>query len=99
MSILEHINQLRSRLVKSAVALVVTTTVAFPPDLRPGPRLRDPLLLRPAGTPADRTATGDATCGLAALSPLEPLSIRIRLLHLGVAWPVVIMSPEWAAPL
>jgi sec-independent protein translocase protein TatC len=79
MSILEHIAELRSRLVKSCLALVVTTTVAFA-------FLYDPViqfLLRSyCQLPAHlriATAAGDANCGLAALSPLEPLSIRIRV--------------------
>jgi sec-independent protein translocase protein TatC len=79
MSILEHIGELRSRLVKSCVALVVATTVAFAV-------LYDPViqfLLRSyCELPARlriATAAGEANCGLAALSPLEPLSIRIRV--------------------
>jgi len=79
MSILEHIGELRSRLVKSCAALVVATTVAFA-------FLYDPViqfLLRSyCALPANLrvpTAAGDANCGLAALSPLEPLSIRIRV--------------------
>jgi Sec-independent protein secretion pathway component TatC len=79
MSILEHIGELRSRLVKCAVASVVTTAVAFTPGLRPVLSFVTrsycdlPAHLRTA------TAAGDATCGLAALSPLKPLSIRIRV--------------------
>ena len=79
MSILEHIGELRSRLVKSCAALVVATAVAFAV-------LYDPViqfLLRSyCALPAEMrvpTAAGDANCGLAALSPLEPLSIRIRV--------------------
>jgi sec-independent protein translocase protein TatC len=92
MSILEHIAELRGRLVKSCVALVVTTTVAFA-------FLYDPViqfLLRSyCELPAHlriATAAGDANCGLAALSPLEPLSIRIRIsltVGLLLAMPIV----------
>ena len=79
MSILEHIGELRSRLVKSCAALVVATIVAFW-------LLYDPVLsflLRSYCQLPERyrfaTATGEAGCGLAALSPLEPFSIRIRV--------------------
>lgn len=79
MSILEHIGELRSRLIKSCAALVVTTLVAFSV-------LYDPVLefvLRSyCSLPASvRIGTVDpgGGCRLAALSPLEPLSIRIRL--------------------
>jgi sec-independent protein translocase protein TatC len=79
MSILEHIAELRSRLVKSCVALVVTTTLAFSVLYDPVIRF---LLRSYCQLPARlriATAAGDANCGLAALSPLEPLSIRIRV--------------------
>jgi sec-independent protein translocase protein TatC len=79
MSILEHIGELRSRLVKSCAALVVTTAVAFAVLYDPVIRF---LLRSYCALPADMrvpTAAGDANCGLAALSPLEPLSIRIRV--------------------
>ena len=79
MSILEHIGELRSRLVKSCAALVVATTVAFAFLYDPVIRF---LLRSYCELPARlriATAAGDANCGLAALSPLEPLSIRIRV--------------------
>jgi sec-independent protein translocase protein TatC len=79
MSILEHIGELRSRLIKSCFALAVTTAVAF--SLLYDPVIR--FLLRSyCELPARyrfATATGEAGCGLAALSPLEPFSIRIRV--------------------
>jgi sec-independent protein translocase protein TatC len=80
MSVLEHIAELRSRLVKSCVALAVTTSVAFTP------LVYDPVLSFVTRSYCDlparlriATAAGEANCGLAALSPLEPLSIRIRV--------------------
>jgi sec-independent protein translocase protein TatC len=79
MSILEHISELRGRLVKSFVALIVATAVAFAV-------LYDPVIEFLLRSYCDlperlRLVPGSATagCGLAALSPLEPLSIRIRV--------------------
>jgi sec-independent protein translocase protein TatC len=77
MTILEHLAELRSRLVKSCVALTVATLAAFA-------FLYDPVirfLLRsycelPAGYRIGNAAGG---CRLAALSPLEPLGIRLRV--------------------
>src|ERR1044072_3783466 len=85
MSILDHIGELRSRLVKSCVALVVTTTVAFA-------FLYNPVLafvLRSyCNLPASvriGTSAADSGCRLAAPSPLEPPAIRSRLsLPVGV---------------
>ena len=79
MSILEHIGELRSRLVKSCVALVVTTTVAFAFLYNP---VLDFVLRSYCALPTSvriGTSTADSGCRLAALSPLEPLSIRVRL--------------------
>jgi len=80
MSILEHIAELRSRLVKSCIALAVTTTVAFTAPVYD--RVLEFVTRSYCDLPARlriATAAGDAGCGLAALSPLEPLSIRIRV--------------------
>ena len=79
MSILDHIGELRSRLVKSCAALVITTLVAFAFLYEP---VLDFVLRSYCQLPADvriGTAAGDSGCRLAALSPLEPLSIRLRL--------------------
>ena len=79
MSILEHIGELRSRLLKSCVALVVATTVAFAFLYEPVIQF---LLRSYCALPASvriGTVAEDGGCRLAALSPLEPLSIRIRL--------------------
>jgi sec-independent protein translocase protein TatC len=79
MSILEHVGELRNRLAKSCAALVVTTVVAFSV-------LYDPVLefvLRSYCSLPESVRIGTqgagGGCRLAALSPLEPLSIRIRL--------------------
>ena len=79
MSILEHVGELRNRLAKSCAALVVTTVVAFSV-------LYDPVLefvLRsycalPGHRPHRQPGRG-RWLPPAALSPLEPLSIRIRV--------------------
>jgi sec-independent protein translocase protein TatC len=79
MSILEHIGELRNRLAKSCLALVVTTLVAFTVLYDP---VLDFVLRSYCSLPASvriGTIADDGGCRLAALSPLEPLSIRIRL--------------------
>jgi sec-independent protein translocase protein TatC len=77
MSILEHIAELRGRLVKSCVALTVTTLGAFAFLYEPVIHfmLRSYCQL-PAST---RIGTQAGGCRLAALSPLEPLGIRLRV--------------------
>jgi sec-independent protein translocase protein TatC len=78
MSILEHIGELRNRLAKSCAALVITTVVAFAVLYEP---VLDFVLRSYCQLPANVRigTTGDSSCRLAALSPLEPLSIRLRL--------------------
>jgi sec-independent protein translocase protein TatC len=79
MSILEHIGELRSRLVRSCAALAVTTIVAFAVLYEPVIQF---LLRSYCALPASvriGTVAEDGGCRLAALSPLEPLSIRIRV--------------------
>jgi sec-independent protein translocase protein TatC len=79
MSILEHVGELRSRLLKSCVALVVATLVAFALLYEP---VIDFLLRSYCAIPPEArigSVAEDGGCRLAALSPLEPLSIRIRV--------------------
>jgi sec-independent protein translocase protein TatC len=79
MSILEHIGELRNRLAKSCAALVITTLVAFAFLYEP---VLDFVLRSYCQLPASvriGTSAEDGGCRLAALSPLEPLSIRLRL--------------------
>jgi sec-independent protein translocase protein TatC len=79
MSILEHIGELRTRLAKSCAARVVTTVVAFAVLYDP---VLDFVLRSYCSLPASvriGTSASDGGCRLAALSPLEPLSIRIRV--------------------
>src|SRR4029450_7308313 len=93
MSILDHIGELRSRLVKSCVALVVTTTVAFAFLYNP---VLDFVLRSYCAPPASvriGTSAADSGCRLAALSPLEPLSIRVRLsLTVGVLLAMAVIA-------
>src|SRR6266540_1715700 len=77
MSILEHIAELRDRLLRCVLALVVTTTVAFAV-------LYEPVLSFVTKSyctiPAKyRLATAGGGCRLLALGPLDPLGIRIRV--------------------
>jgi sec-independent protein translocase protein TatC len=79
MSILEHIGELRNRLGKSCAALVVATLAAFFFLYEP---VLDFVLRSYCDLPASvriGTSASDGGCRLAALSPLEPLSIRLRL--------------------
>jgi sec-independent protein translocase protein TatC len=91
MTILEHVAELRDRLVKSSVALIVTTLISafllYDQTFRfitrsyceIDPRYRI-------------TSAAGQSCGLLAQSPLEGLSIRIRLslvLGLLIAMPVI----------
>jgi sec-independent protein translocase protein TatC len=92
MSILEHIGELRNRLAKSCAALVVTTLVAFFFLYEP---VLDFVLRSYCDLPPSvriGTSASDGGCRLAALSPLEPLSIRLRLsltIGLLLAMPIV----------
>ena len=91
MTILEHVAELRDRLVKSSVALIVATLISafllYDQTFRfitrsyceIDPRYRI-------------TSAAGQSCGLLAQSPLEGLSIRIRLslvLGLLIAMPVI----------
>src|SRR4030095_4619867 len=91
MTILEHVAELRDRLVKSSVALIVGTLISafllYDQKFRSIPR---------SYCEIDRlyriTSAAGQSCGLLAQSPLEGLSIRIRLslvLGLLIAMPVV----------
>src|SRR5919202_159381 len=92
MSILEHLIELRSRLVKSSLAFLVATIVSG--VWLYGPAL-DQLLSAYCQVPATYRRLpggGPDTCTLLATTPLEGFSIRIRLalvLGLILAMPVV----------
>lgn len=90
MSILEHIAELRDRLVRACLALAITTVISFT-------WLYTPLLsfvTRSYCTIPSKyrisTASGD--CRLLALSPLDPFAIRIRValtVGLVLAMPII----------
>jgi sec-independent protein translocase protein TatC len=92
MPILEHLAELRSRLVKSMLALVAATLVAW--WLLYDQALAVVTRLYCEGVPASARGAFQAgeTCQLAVLSPVDPLNIRIRVsltLGLIVALPVI----------
>jgi len=77
MSLLEHIAELRDRLVRCCVALAVTTTVAFA-------WLYEPLLHFVTRSYCDiparyRITSAQGGCRLAALGPLDPIALRTRV--------------------
>ena len=77
MSILEHIAELRDRLVLSCLALAVTTIVAFAVLYQP---LLHFVTRSYCSIPAKyRISTAAGDCRLLATSPLDPFSIRIRV--------------------
>lgn len=90
MPILDHLNELRARIVKSLIALAVGAAVGW---YLYGPALDFVTASYCRIDPAFRAASqlgGD--CRLAALSPIDPLAIRLRVslvLGLIVALPVI----------
>ena len=90
MSILEHIAELRDRLIRACLALVITTILAFT-------WLYSPLLSFITKSYCSipgryRISTASGECRLLALSPLDPFAIRIRValtVGLVLAMPVI----------
>jgi sec-independent protein translocase protein TatC len=86
MTLLEHLRELRDRLIRAAIALVLGTIVGyaiFPQVLE--------LLIAPYCQTVDALRP-DGTCTLIALRPLEPFSVRIRtsiVIGLFVGGPVI----------
>jgi sec-independent protein translocase protein TatC len=92
MPILEHLAELRSRLVKSILALIAASTLAW--FVLYDPALTYATRLYCEGVPiAQRGALqSGGDCQLAILSPIDPLNIRIRVslvLGLIVALPII----------
>jgi len=92
MPILEHLAELRSRLVKSMLALLVGTTVAW--FVLYDPALDIVTRLYCEGVPASNRGAFQVNgeCKLAILSPIDPLNIRIRaslVLGLVIALPII----------
>ncbi len=77
MTVVEHLTELRERLLRCVLALVVTSTVAFAVLYEPVLRF----VTRSYCTiPASyRVATAGGGCKLLALGPLDPIGIRIRV--------------------
>lgn len=85
MSLVEHLGELRTRLLRAVLALAVGTAVGYAvfPYLLDG-------LIAPYCTVL--ATSGDETCTLIALRPLEPFSVRIRtslVIGLFVGGPVI----------
>jgi sec-independent protein translocase protein TatC len=77
MSILEHIAELRDRLLRCVLALAITTTVSFVVLYQP---VLSFVTRSYCSIPAKfRVATAGGGCRLLALGPLDPLGIRIRV--------------------
>lgn len=85
MTLVEHLRELRSRLLKAVLALAVGTAVGYAIF----PEILD-LLIEPYCAIPNEVREGD--CSLIALRPLEPFSVRIRtslMIGLFVAGPVI----------
>src|SRR3954453_12294394 len=85
MTIIEHLVELRSRLIKSAIAVALCAVVAwflYPSILS--------FLLRPYKQIASRSLTGGE---LLATGPLEPFAVRIKITMyaaIGFAMPILL---------
>jgi sec-independent protein translocase protein TatC len=92
MPILEHLAELRSRLVKSMLALVAATTVAWFVLYEPAVRVVTRLYCEGVPESARGAFQAGGECKLAILSPIDPLNIRIRaslVLGLVIALPII----------
>ncbi|MEX3550807.1 twin-arginine translocase subunit TatC [Corynebacterium sp. LK2537] len=97
MTLIEHLQELRRRIVYSLLALVVGTIIGFlwyqnaPFGWSTlGEILREPYCSLPADKRAD--FTNDGTCRLLATTPFEMLMLRIKV---GALAGAVISSPVW----
>jgi len=93
MTILQHLAELRDRLIKGCAALMVTSLVSFfwlyNPTLK---LLTTSYCDLPAKYRYANAAGGAASCQLLATSPLDPFGIRLRVsavLGLALAMPIV----------
>lgn len=97
MTLIEHLQELRRRIVYALLALVVGTLIGFfwyqnaPFGWSTlGEILREPYCALPADKRAD--FTNDGTCRLLATTPFEMLMLRIKV---GALAGAVVSSPVW----
>lgn len=97
MTLVEHLQELRQRIIVSLVAVTVGTVIGFiwyqsaPPHIMPlGEIIRGPYCNLPSDLRAD--FTGEGECRLLATSPFEMFMLRLKV---GALAGVVLASPVW----